>query len=151
MTDRAVSPVVGKALELGVVVLYVGLLSAVLFGHVVPSYRGAAGDVTADRALASAGAAVEAAPVVDGGRYVREVRLPARLAGERYRIRVADAGRALVLDHPDASVGARYRLAVPAGVDAVRGTWRSGAPLRVVVERTENGRVVVHLTGGRSG
>ena len=37
--ERATSTVVGKALEAGLVVLFVGLLTAVLFGNVVPTHR----------------------------------------------------------------------------------------------------------------
>lgn len=52
--DRAVSPVVGKALEAALVVLFIGLVTTSLYGSVLPSYRTTAGDGVGERTLASA-------------------------------------------------------------------------------------------------
>ncbi len=111
--DRAVSPTVGKALELGVVVLYVSLLVTALYGGVVPTYRTAAGDELADRTLAAAADRIEAAVPSDATRVRRTVRLdaPETLRGAGYYLRVRN--RTLALDHPDPAVGGRTRLALP--------------------------------------
>lgn len=142
MGDRAVTPVVGKALEVAVVVLYVSLLTASLYGNAVPEYRSTAGAEVGDRTLATAAHGVQQAvpesPAVDAARV--RVDLPDRIRGDRYRIR-AD-GEALVLDHPDSAVGGRSRLALPDSVDAVNGTWESDEETAVVVERAGDGFAV---------
>lgn len=145
--DRAVTPVAGKALEVALVVLYVGLVSTALYGQVVPSYRAGAADAVGDRALATAGAEVEDA-VPAAGRAVdvrTRVGLPERLRGERYAIRTD--GRALVLDHPDPRVGGRRPLALPPSVATVEGSWESGTPLRVDV-RGRDGALAVRIGEG---
>ncbi|WP_135820221.1 DUF7266 family protein [Halostella litorea] len=140
--DRGVTPVVGKALEVAVVVLYVSLLTASLYGNAVPEYRNAAGAELGDRALATAAhgvqRAVPSSPAVDSARV--RIDLPDRIRGDRYRVR-AD-GEALVLDHPDPAVGGRSRLALPASVDSVNGTWASDGETAVVVERVDGGFAV---------
>ena len=111
--DRAVSPTVGKALELGIVVLYVSFLVTALYGGVVPTYRTAAGDEVADRTLAAAADRIEEVAASNASRVRRTVRLdlPRTLRGAGYDLRV-DNGT-LVLDHPDPAVGGRTRLVLP--------------------------------------
>lgn len=142
MTDRAVTPVVGKALEAAIVVLFLGMLTASLYGGAVPEYRTAAGEQVGNRTLAAASHGVQQAVPASGS--VRETRaavdLPARIRGEPYRIRTD--GRALVLDHPHSDVGGRARLSLPDTVVAVEGTWESETPTVVAVERTDDGLVV---------
>ena len=139
MGDRAMSPVVGKAMEATVVVLYVGLLTAVLYGGVVPDYRAAAGEEVAERTVSHAAAEIEAAvPPPAAAAAVRvDVEVPATVAGEPYRI-YADDGR-LVLEHPDAAVSTAVPLVVPDRVVAVTGAWRSDAPTRIRVATTDGG------------
>ena len=139
---RGVSPVVGKALEISVVVLYIGLLSTTLYGGVVPDFRSAAGDELADRTLAGATQEVEdAVPPEMAAVDVRQrVELPRTIRGEPYHVRTD--GRTLVLDHPDPNVGVETTLAVPAAVVQVEGSWSSTAEAFVVVERTDAGLVV---------
>ena len=145
--DRAVTPVVGKALEIAIVVLYVALLTASLYGNAVPEYRSSAGAEVGDRTLATAAhgvqQAVPASPAVDTARV--RVELPDRIRGDQYRIRTDN--ETLVLDHPDPAVGGRSRLALPDSVDSVTGTWESAAETAVVVERVDDG-FVVRLEGG---
>lgn len=132
--DRAVTPVVSKTIELGLVLLFVGLTTTALFGGAVPGYRTAAGDEMADRTVVAAAERVEAA-VLPAGRYVRadhRVPLPATLRGDAYRIVAANGS--LVVDHPNPGIAARARLALPARVVAVNGTWRSHADTVVRVE-----------------
>ena len=148
---RAVSPVVGKTLEISIVVLYIGLLSTTLYGGVVPGFRSAAGDEMADRTLAGATQEIEDA-VPPGTATAVEVRrrieLPRTIRGEPYHVRVD--GRTLVLDHPDPGVGTETTLAVPAGVIRVEGSWSSTAEAFVVVERTDAGLVVRLVRGEAS-
>jgi len=142
---RALTPAVGKALEVGVVVLFVGVLTTALYGNVVPGYRDAVGDEVADRAVAAAAERVENAvpPTARHARVVHRVDLPTTIRGAGYHI-VAE-NRSLVLRHPSPAVDARTRLALPARVDAVVGTWESGAETLVVVSGGE-GELTVRLT-----
>lgn len=141
---RAQSTVVGKALEASLVVLYVALLTAVLYGGAVPSYQSAAGDAVAERTVATAALRVQQAvpPAVTRVDARVRVDLPATIAGAAYELRVED--RVLVLVHPDPAVGSRARLALPSSVDRVEGRWRSGAPALVRVTGGD-GRLVVRL------
>ncbi|MFC6787270.1 hypothetical protein ACFQFH_15780 [Halobaculum halobium] len=134
--DRAVTPIVAKTLEIGLVVLFVGGLSTALFGGAVPDYRDAAADRVGDRALAGAATDVERAvpPPAASVHVERRVELPATIRGSGYR--VVAAGEVLRLDHPNPSVDGTVRLALPERVSSVSGTWRSGAEtvLRIVGE-----------------
>ncbi|MEE6211188.1 hypothetical protein U3A55_13645 [Salarchaeum sp. III] len=144
MDDRGVAPVVGKAMEAGIVLLYVGVVTAAMYGSVVPDYRTAAGDAVAERALVSAAEDIEAAIPAD----VREatvradVTLPETVRGRTYTIRVEN--ETLVLDHPDPEVSARVRLSLPASVTVVSGNWSSSTPAVVVVEH-DAGETAVRL------
>jgi len=142
--DRAVTPVVSKTLEIGLVVLFVAGLSTALFGGAVPDYRDAAADRVADRALAGAATEIENAvpPRAASVRVERRVDLPATIRGAGYRV-VADDGR-LRLDHPNPSVGGALRLVVPERVASVSGTWRSGADTAVTIAGGD-GRLSIRL------
>jgi hypothetical protein len=137
--DRASSPVVGKAMEATLVVLYVGLVTTVLYGGVVPDYRTAAGQEVAERTVSNAATEIESSvpPEAAVGVVRVEVELPATLVGETYRV-YADDGR-LVLDHPDPDVSTAVPLVVSDRVVAVNGTWVSGRATRISVETTESG------------
>ncbi|QDX39833.1 hypothetical protein [Salarchaeum sp. JOR-1] len=144
MDDRGVAPVVGKALEAGIVLLYVGAVAAAMYGSVVPDYRATAGDAVAERALAAAAEDVEAAiPARVRTATVRaDVALPDTIRGRHYTVAVEK--RTLVLTHPDPDVGARVRLSLPDSVTAVSGAWSSATPAAVRVIR-EHGETVVRL------
>lgn len=145
--DRAVSPTVGKALELGVVVLYVSLLVTALYGGVVPTYRTAAGDELADRTLAAAADRIEDAVPENAARARRAVRLdpPETLRGTNYYLRVRD--RTLWLDHPHPDIGGETRLALPADA-VVSGNVSSRADAVVAVRSNATG-VTVRLEARR--
>lgn len=142
-TKRAVSPVVGKALEAALVVLYLGLVTTTLYGGVVPDYRAAAGAEVGDRTLASAANQVERAVPPPARSVTVEVRvdLPRTIAGDRYGVRTD--GEHLVLDHADPAVGGRARLSLPAHVVSVRGAWESTADPVLRVRSVEGGVEVV--------
>jgi|GEM_PF-239642 len=140
--DRGVTPAVGKTLEIGLVVLFVALVTTVLLGGAVPEYRAATGDEVGDRALVSASQAIERA-VPPGGATVtaqRTVDLPPTIAGSGYELR-AD-GRRLVLDHPDPAIDGSVRLVLGPRVGRVVGTWDSGATTVVEVTDGSDGLVV---------
>lgn len=142
---RALTPAIGKALEVGVVVLFVGVLSTSLYGGFVPEYRTAVGDEVADRTVVSAAERVEGAvpPAAREVRSVTRVELPTSIRGANYRLVVE--GRTLVLEHPAPDVAARTRLALPTRVAAVTGAWESGADPLVLVTDSPDG-LVVRLT-----
>lgn len=146
--DRALAPVVSKALEAGIVVLYVGLLVAALYGNVVPGYRTAAGEEVGERALAAATERVQQAvpPAARGIDARYRVDLPRTIRGRGYRIR-AD-GRALVLEHPHPAVGGEAELALPRRVTRVEGGWSSREPAVVRVVDAPGGLLVRLETGG---
>lgn len=144
---RAVAPVVGKALEAGLVVLFVVLVTTALSTGVVPGYERVAGQRVADRTLASAAERVQQAvpPGVRAATARTRVDLPRTIAGRGYRVRVD--GRTLVLDHPDPAIRARARLALPPTIDRVTGDWSSRDPAVVRVER-DGAEVTVRLARG---
>jgi len=140
--DRGQTTVVGKALEAGVVVLYIALLTTVLYGGAVPAYETAAGQSVADRTTVAAAERVQQAvpPTKRAVDARQRVDLPATIAGDTYEVRVVN--RTLVLDHPDDGIEARARLALPEAVERVEGRWRSGEPARVRVQGGPDGVVV---------
>jgi len=151
-TDRGLSPVVGKTLELGVGVLLVALLTATFFGSVAPDYRSAVGTEVGDRTIAAAADRIETAvPTSDVVRVDRRVtvRLPDTIRGSPYRIVADGASPASVrLVHADDAVGGRIRLAVPGSAE-IRGSWRSTSPSQITVTAGE-GSLSVRLVDGGS-
>lgn len=144
MDNRALSTVVEKLLSLSVLVLYISLLTTVLYGNAVPTYRGAVGAELGERTLSEATARVEQT-VPPAGRTAdatRRVELPATIGGAAYRIR-AD-GETLVLDHPDGDIGGRTRPVVPERVATLTGEWTSGDALVITVTGTR-GNLTVRL------
>ncbi|WP_049981196.1 DUF7266 family protein [Halolamina rubra] len=137
--DRGLTPAVGKALEVAVVVLFVGVLTTALYGGAVPEYRDAVGAEVGDRAVVAAAERVENAvpPGASDVRTVHGVDLPRSIRGENYGIAVEN--RTLVLEHPSPAVDASARLALPARVDAVSGAWRSTDDAVVLVTDGDGG------------
>lgn len=136
---RAVTPVVGKTLELALVLLFVAGISTTLFGGIVPDYRTGTGTEVADRTVVSAAERVDGAvpPAVRSARVVRSVPLPGTIRGTAYRIVATDG--ALTLEHPTPGIDATARLALPERVVSVEGTWHSGAETAIVVESEPDG------------
>lgn len=130
---RALTPAVGKALEVGIVVLFIGVMTTALYGGVLPDYRDAVGDEVAERTTVAAAERIEnAVPApAQSARVVHRVDLPASIRGSGYRIGVT--GQTLVLEHPSPKIDARTPLALPARVDRVSGDWESGEEMVVVV------------------
>lgn len=137
--DRAATPAVSKALEVSIVVLYVGLLSTTLYGSVVPDYRTAAGEQVGERTITVAAERIERAVPPNATQVTREVRLdlPTTIRGDGYRIRVVES--TLVLDHPSERVSTRTELALPESVVHVEGAWSSHDTAVVRVRTTTDG------------
>jgi hypothetical protein len=143
VTDRGLAPVVGKALEAGIVLLYVATLVTALHGGVLPDYRAAAGAEVSERTLATTADRIESA-VPPRSRIVEAtVRVSLPLAIDRATYRLRGRGETLVLDHPDPALSGRVRLALPDRV-VVEGTWESDDPARIRV-RGDTDRVRVIL------
>ncbi|MFY4812977.1 DUF7266 family protein [Haloarcula sp. AONF1] len=148
MDNRALSTVVEKLLSMGLVLLYIGLVTTTLYGGTVPAYQSAVGAELGDRTLAEATARVEQA-IPPNARTVSatvRVSLPETIDGAGYSIRTD--GTALVLDHPDPEIGGRTRLVLPDSVDTLEGEWQSGSPTVVTVSGTR-GSVTVTLEAER--
>jgi hypothetical protein len=148
MDNRALSTVVEKLLSMGLVLLYIGLVTTTLYGGTVPAYQSAVGAELGERTLAEAAARIEQA-VPPAARTVSatvRVSLPATIDGAGYSIRTD--GDDLVLDHPDSEIGGRTRPMLPDRVDTFEGEWQSGGPTVVVVSGTR-GRVTVRLEARR--
>lgn len=145
MADRGGAPVVGKALELGIVVLLVGMLSAALFAGAVPHYQSMTAERLADRSVAGGAHTLERA--VDGLTTMRDrrvkvtLRIPAMIAGEAYQLRLD--GATLSLWHPDPGLRRRIRVTHPANLRSASGTIASDATGMVVtIRHTDDGRVI---------
>lgn len=142
MDSRASSPVVGKLLVSGLVVLYVSSMTGLLVGGVVPAYQTAVGEELGERVLSTATGYVERGqPSTDSTVDVRvETDLPATLRDERYRLRLVN--ETLVLDHPDDALDARSRLSFPENTTAANSTWHSGDEFVVTVTGPASNRTV---------
>jgi len=148
MDNRGVSTVVEKTLAIGLVTLFVSLVSVTVYGGVVPDARTTAGAELRDRTLAKASERVQQAvpPNATTVDVRTRVTLPVSVRGANYEIRTD--GESLVFDHPSDALDKRVRLALPTHVLRVEGRWQSGARTYVRVT-SEPGGVVVRLeTGG---
>lgn len=143
--ERAVTPAVGKTLEIGIGVLVVALLTSALYGNVVPSYRTAGGQELADRTLASAAMTTEGVvlPVAVTAKGSGTTTLPATIRGATYEIHAN--GTVLELTHPHPRIGGRLPLALPKRVVEVTGTWRSTDRFRATAS---GNRTTVTITIG---
>jgi len=141
--SRGVTPAVGKALEAGIVVLFVATATTALYGGVVPDAKNAAGDEVGERALEHAAAEVEASVPVSGrtASVERRVSLPGSIRDYGYEIRAADGS--LVLDHDHPSVGGSTPLVLPDRVRNVTGAWDGGGGVVRVESHPDGGLVVV--------
>lgn len=146
--DRGVSPVVGKTLEVSVVLLYIALLTTTLYGGVVPDYRTAAASDVAERTTVAAAERIQQAVPPNAtqvsARY--EVSIPETIRGRTFEIRAS--GNAVTLDHPRPGVDVSVPVAFPGHVVSFSGDWQSDRRSFVVVEGNRSG-VDVRLEGGR--
>ena len=146
--ERGVAPAVGKTMEIGIVVLFVGFLTTALLAGVVPDYRTAAGAEVSDRVLVSVGQEIERAvpPTASDVSAQRTIAVPSTIAGSGYSLDVD--GRTLVLDHPDPAVSDSLRLALPPRVSRIDGSARSGGEIVVTIRGDSSGLSVELDNGG---
>ncbi|SIQ85855.1 hypothetical protein SAMN05421858_0622 [Haladaptatus litoreus] len=151
MDNRGVSPVIGKVLEAGLVVLYIGMITTTLYGGVVPEYRTAVGDEVSDRVLSKAAERIQQAVPANGTavRGQMRVTLPRTIRGTAYEIHAEN--RTLTLVHSNEQVSEATHIAVPEHVGTIRGTWSSTEPAVIVVRsgETEGAGLVVELKRGQ--
>lgn len=140
--ERATTPVVSKTLAIGIALLYVGGVSTLLFGSVVPAYQTAAGEELAERTLAAAAGEIEqSVPETDGrAERTRSISLPDRIHGDHYILELS--GTRLILEHPDREIGAGTHLPLPPDVTVEEGSWRSGDDLRIRVTGPPDNRTL---------
>lgn len=145
MDDRGVTPVVGKSLEIAVVLAYIAVVAGVLYGGVVPSVEASSESRQAEVTLARAATAIErAVPATGRSPSVRyQVGLPDSIGGQSYRIDWANDS--LRLRHPDHRL--QTRVTIPRRVVAIQGNW--SGPGVVVVNESEDGWVVTLTAGDR--
>ena len=147
MDERAMAPVIGKALEAGIVALYVSMLVTALYGGVVPEYRTAAGGEVADRTLAATVHEIERsvpAPATEAT-VQRSVELPGTIHDEPYEL--CANGRTVTLEHTHPEIGDEVHLALPERVESVAGCWDSTTGGVVVASGTESS-VTIELKSG---
>lgn len=149
MDNRGVSTVVEKTLAIGLVTLFVSLVSVTVYGGVVPDARTTAGSELADRTLAKASHRVQQAipPNATAVDVRTHVALPASIRGANYEIR--GDGHSLVFDHPRDALDRRVRLALPGHVVRVEGRWQSGGQTAVRVTSNGTGLLVRLVTEER--
>lgn len=141
MDDRGTAPVVGKALEIALVLVYIGLVAGALYGGVIPDARTTADQAIAERAIAASVVDIrEAIPHSGTGAVQVSISLPATIGGERYDV-VPEDGH-LSLRHPDPHIDAQARLLLPSKVTAVTGRWESETSNILLVNATRDGITV---------
>ncbi|MXR50713.1 hypothetical protein GRX03_03705 [Halovenus sp. WSH3] len=140
--ERGMTSVVGKTLVIGIVLLYVGGMTTLLLGGVVPEYRSTAGAELGDRVLATAGGAIEQSVSEVNGtvRTNRSVDLPSTIRGRHYELELA--GTRLRLRHPDPAIEGELSLALPPTMSTTNATWRSGTDLQIRVSGPRQNRTL---------
>jgi hypothetical protein len=136
------TPVVGKTLAIGIVILYIGGMTTILLGGTVPEYRDNAGSELGDRVLATAGGAIEqSAPAGNGTvKSNRTVDLPPTIREQSYELELA--GRQLRLAHPNPAIGGVFSLSLPPTISVENSTWRSGSELEIRVSGPRESRTL---------
>jgi len=139
---RATTPVVGKTLAIGIVLLYIGGMTTLLYGSVLPGYQAATGEELADRTLAAAVGEIEQSVPDARGEVnrTRRLTLPDRIREKRYRLELS--GERLRLHHPDRETALETRLSLPPGTVVRESTWHSGEKLEIRVTGPTANRTV---------
>ena len=140
--ERAMTPVVGKTLAIGIVILYIGGMTTILFGGVVSEYRTTAGAEVGDRVLATAGGSIEqSVPAANGTVAVnRTLDLPPTIRERSYELELV--GGRLRLHHPNPAIGGDLSLSLPPTVTVQNGTWQSGSKLNIRVHGPRESRTL---------
>lgn len=141
------APVVGKAIEVGLVGLYVATLTAALYSGTVPEYRATAGAEVGDRTLSSTVHEIERSVPhpSEAGSVERSITLPDEIHDEPYEICATD--RTVALDHPHPEIGGDADLTLADRVESVSGCLKSTDEGRVVAGGNDSS-VTVRLEDG---
>lgn len=140
--ERAMTPVVGKTLAIGIVLLYITGMTTILLGGTVPEYRTNAGSELGDRVLATAGGSIEQSVSEANGTVEANhtVDLPPSVRQHSYELKLADDR--LRLRHPNPEIGGEIRLSLPPTLTVENGTWRSGTDLQIRVSGPTGNRTL---------
>ena len=143
------SPVVAKALAIGLVALYLAGVTTALLGGVVPAYETRAGAEVSERTLATAANEIEGAPpAVDGDVETRTtVVLPETIANSNYRLVLSNETHRLVLEHPDTEIETATRLSLPADTTVENGTITGGEVIITVRGPADDRTVAIEENG----
>ncbi|GEM_PF-3649899 len=146
--NRGVSPVVAKALAIGLVALYLAGMSTALLGGVVPAYETRAGAEVGERTIATAANEIERTPpAVEGDVETRTtIMLPESIANSNYRLVLSNETDRLVLEHPDAAIETATSLSLPAGTTVENGTVLGGEVTITVRGPADNRTVAIEET-----
>lgn len=169
---RAVLPIAAKAVEAGLVVLFIGVLTTGLYAGAVPEYRSATATDIGDRTVVAAGNEIERAVPPDAAhvRVEANVELPATIRSEPYRLvvvespsgverRVDEAAHGTAID-PDrdvdaAAVTTATRIELEHPHPAVEGAYALALPPHVDEVRGElsggDGRIVIRTAADGEG
>lgn len=140
--ERAMTPVVGKSLAIGIVLLYLGGMTTILLGGTVPEYRTHAGSELGDRVLATAGGSIEqSVPNANGTVETNQtVDLPPTIREQSYELELT--GGRLRLHHSNPEIGGEIRLSLPPTAIVENSTWRSGTDLQIRVSGPRKNRTI---------
>lgn len=134
---RGTTSVIGKTLEVAIVLLYIGLLATVLYGDVVPSHRSTVGSEVGQRTITAIAEDVQESIPPERGEavVVVEIDLPATIAGRSYRIEVDD--NRLSLSHPNPDIDESVPLFLDDRVESISGSLTGGRG-QIRVENTDD-------------
>lgn len=131
---RGVSTVTAKTLELAIGILFIAVVTALLFGVTVSEYQAAVGEELAERTLDRLATQITAAIPADSVRLNRQVRvqIPARIHSQQYQITAisTEQGAILALTHPSDRIAAQRVVAV-SNATVVHGEIQSEAVVTI--------------------
>jgi hypothetical protein len=143
LTDsRALSPVIEKTLSAALALLFVGGMTGLLLGGVVPGYQSMANEELSERTLATAAGHLEDAPPETDGRVnsTTTVSLPSTIADTGYWLVLQNDS--LLLEHPDSNLEREVTLAVGENITLEASRWSSGSRLSIHVRGPPDNRTL---------
>ncbi len=136
MNNRGLTSVIGEALAIIILLGVLGILSALLYGDIVPNAESTATIEESDRILDRIERRVGDIPHSMGQvRAEFVLSIPETIQGDRYRI--YGANRSVALSHPSLAVDRQRQL--PHFITSSTGSWHGDGPL------------VIHIAGNRDG
>ncbi|WP_330631335.1 DUF7266 family protein [Halocatena halophila] len=136
MKNRGLTSPVSEALAIIILLGVMGILSALLYGDIVPSAETTATIEESDRVLDRIARRVGDTPHTMGQVRAKIIlSIPETIQGDRYRI--YGENRSVVLSHPSLAIDRQRSL--PHFVTSSTGSWHGNGPL------------VIHIAGNRDG